>query len=341
MSSPDRTVDPDILKEYIEGESGLSFRRNSVSWIFSCPRCDKKDKLYIRRRDGKFICFFCAEIHGYRGKYPDAALADLTGETLDTIRQRLYGDDIAPPDALADFSFHGFFNPAPRIEREDFGPEPMWWPFNHFELTHKKAARGLAYLESRGIPLEVGLRYHLRYAPEEMRVVFPVELEGALYGYQKRYILPTTGVVDDEPYEIPKILSSTDLPREHMLMFADRIEEGGHCVLAEGPVDAIKADLCGGNVAAMGKAVTRGQLAIIRERKVRKVYLALDPDAAEEMMRLIRELEGEMEVYEMMATGNGAKPDLGAMDYRDVYELFRGAARVDSRKLYLFLPGVG
>lgn len=338
MSSPDRILDPDILKEFIEGESGLSFRKNSVSWIFSCPRCEKKDKLYIRKRDGKFICWFCSETQGYRGKYPDVALADLSGETIATIRERLYGDDIALPAFLGQIEYIGFYNPKNEsVSREEFGPEPMWWPFNHFELTDRKAAKGLAYLESRGIPLEVAQRYHLRYAPHETRVVFPVELEGVLYGFQKRYILPTSGIVDGIAYEIPKILSSTDLPREHMLMFADRLTVGGHCVLTEGPIDAIKADLCGGNVAAMGKAVTRGQLDVIRERKIKKVYLALDPDAADEMMRLVRTLSPEMEVYEMMATGKGAKPDLGAMDYQDVYELFRGAVRVDSRKLYLFL----
>jgi DNA primase len=156
--------------------------------------------------------------------------------------------------------------------------------------------------------------YGIVYWPSKRRVVFPVIMDGEVYGYQARTVL--AGVQ-------PKILTSTGLKRERVLMFADRIQEGGHAVLCEGPVDAVKCSQMGGNVATMGKHVSDGQIDILRKKKVRRVYLALDPDAAEEMQILVKKLKPDFEVYQIQVPA--PYKDLGEMSVEAAYECFLNA----------------
>jgi hypothetical protein len=168
-------------------------------------------------------------------------------------------------------------------------------------------------------------------------VIFPVQAAGDLYGWQARIIVANK-FVDEEgnAREIPKIVSSTGIPRDKTLMFADRLQGVDHAVLCEGPVDAIKAHLCRGNVAAMGKAVTKEQVRLLINAGVRKLYLALDPDAAAETQRLVRDNFDDFEIYNMIAQG-GDKPDLGAMEFSDVSDLFRAARRIEPGRIFIHL----
>jgi hypothetical protein len=144
------------------------------------------------------------------------------------------------------------------------------------------------------------------------------------------------------------MLSSKNIPTAQVVMFANRLQQSKHVVVCEGPIDAIKAHLCDGNVATMGKAVGAGQVQTIRDPErltrahvgafhcggIEKVYLALDPDAARETGRLIREFS-DMEVY-LMTPPKGRK-DLGEMDYGEVLDLFHSARRVGAGHLSIHL----
>jgi hypothetical protein len=166
--------------------------------------------------------------------------------------------------------------------------------------------------------------------------VFPVELQGRLVGFQERTVLESTKTWDEETgkwLEMPKVLSSKGIPRDHVVMFGDRVQRSPHVVLCEGPIDAIKAHLCRANCAAMGKAVSRWQLQHLRDLGVRRVYLALDPDAAEETARLVRELS-DLELY-LMHPPPGYK-DLGEMPMEAVLELFLRAPRVNPGHLFVY-----
>jgi DNA primase len=99
-------------------------------------------------------------------------------------------------------------------------------------------------------------------------------------------------------------------------------------------VDAIKADWCGGAVATMGKAVSATQLDVIRRAGIKKIYLALDPDAAEEVNRLAYEL-GDMETR-LLLPPKGRK-DLGECSFEEVYEAFQQAEPFTAGNLLLSL----
>lgn len=328
-------VDPDVLREYIR-EQGVHFDQTAASYVFTCPRCSGKKKLYIRKKDGRFVCWRCKETDGFQGRV-EFALAALLGISVKEVRGKLYGDQAVEAEVYLDVQVRDFFDDGEADEVDVVEHVVHTWPFDYYPIDHEHAARGLAYLEGRGVTAEVAKRYGLRYSPVERRVVFPVESQGILYGWQGRIIVPNEWYdKDGEKHEIPKILSSDGLRRDRLLMFSDRLRGSGHAVLLEGPVDGMKADLCEGNVVTMGKAVSPQQVALLRNAGLDALYLGLDPDAAAETARLAADLNADMKLYQMLARGVG-KADIGAMRPEEVLDLFRGAPRINPGRVFVYL----
>jgi DNA primase len=123
--------------------------------------------------------------------------------------------------------------------------------------------------------------------------------------------------------------------RDRVLMFADRLTGSDHAVLCEGPMDALKAHLCGGNVATMGKVVHRNQIALIRNAGIGKIYLALDPDAAAETGKLVSEIGIDMECYQILPPPG--REDLGECTPKEVYSAMLGARRVTAAHVFIFV----
>ncbi len=334
--------DPARLRQLLV-ETGLQYTQNSRSYIFTCPRCKGRRKLFMQKKDGRFVCWKCKETDGYQGR-PEFALADLLGQTVKQVSSRLYKGTYSPTSVFLDVRVEDFYGEDEEGEEEEIISLPrVLWPFDYYPLDDPFAARGVKYLEGRGIPVDIAMQYGIRYWPEGQRVVFPVSSGPELYGWQGRLVIPTAYVDENgEDREMLKIQSSREIPRERVLMFSDRLLGYEHAVLGEGPVDAIKAHLCGGNVSPMGKAVGREQMGLLLNHGIKKFYSGLDPDAADEFMRLVRTYFDDVEIYQMVARVGGAKekPDLGAMDFKDVKELFLGAERVRPGQVFFFLDPV-
>lgn len=316
-------------------EAGCSFKTNSRSFILSCPRCQKKDKLYIRRSDGRFCCWVCKETDGFEGK-PEFALFELTSLSVAEIKSRLYEQSEGGPDT----SFI-VFNPADFLD-EDEELYSEWVLANTYftpdilPITNQHCRAGLDYLNKRGITLETAVKYGIHYSPQKRRVIFPAQYKGLLYGWQGRTIADRLEFWDEEENRlvtIPKSLTSSGFKKEKSLMFRDNLINSQHCVLCEGPVDAIKADLIGGNVCTMGKAVSFDQMNIVKSHRIKKLYLALDPDAASETRR-IAEFFKDIPVYDMRPHGN---KDLGEMTPEQVKELFMNAELLSANKIIVYI----
>ena len=84
----------------------------------------------------------------------------------------------------------------------------------------------------------------------------------------------------------------------------------------------------------MGKNISAKKIELIRASGVRKIYAALDPDAAKETANLVRSFS-DMEVYHMLPMAG--KKDLGEMTYEDVYEQFLSARRVRSSNIFIYI----
>lgn len=315
-------INPDFLKEFIE-KGTVSFRQNSISYIFTCPRCTKQRKLYIRKKDGKFRCFRCGETENFHGN-AEYALSELYGIDAKTISETI--------NYSKDSQFSGFLelNIKDPYSADDFGLEEVvilkevTMPTDYVDFTSPKFEKGLHYLNKRGIELEHIKEYGIKYHPSWNTVVFPVITDGKLVGWQER------STVNDFRYTLK------GFQKEKALMFQDRLDSSPHAVLCEGPVDSLKAHICGGNVCAMGKGVSDIQLGIIKN-KVNKLYLALDPDAAEMINKICKSMYDYMDIYILFPPEG--KKDLGECTFKEVYEQFLKAPKYEGQ-VFLNFKGV-
>jgi hypothetical protein len=132
-------------------------------------------------------------------------------------------------------------------------------------------------------------------------------------------------------------------------MFAHNLLGKDFAILAEGPFDALKFDYVGGNVATMGKVVTKKQLDIIKSYGIRKLYLALDADAAYEVDEIVK--SGEFETYIVKVPDSctarcravGKKSDFGECTFEECVTAFNQAERVtmDINKVQFYVRTEG
>jgi hypothetical protein len=335
-------------------DSGLHYRESGQSYKFECPRCHKSEKLYLRKSDGRFKCFYCSSNGNFSGK-AEFALRELLSLPLREIQKQLYGHSTEHlSNDYIELDLADFWNE----EEDGFTSETLEpaltsvvWPPDFVGPDNPKLfVKGARYLHSRGVTLDHVQTYDLRYSPVEKRVIFPVKVEGKLVGWQGRYIGPTE-FFDEERQKtvvIPKILTSKSLTNAggRYLMFQDRLKASEHAVLSEGPITAIKAHRCGGNVASMGKEVTQFQLQTIA-RQCKKLYLALDPDAGFDIMRIVVQSYEHMQVFLMTTPQNFERwddpdnqKDNGDLAEEEVYDLFRSAKPEPFGKIYVSVGGL-
>jgi len=334
------------------------FFREGTALVANCPRCGKQ-KLHFRvsvpdahrgasRRNGiqfRFSCF-SKSCDGWNGK-PEFALAEMLDQPVRAIGQELWGRG----------SLGGFVprtGDGPKFEVDLDQPlsailpqeqaKPMEWPGQFYPLDHPAAERGAAYMEGRGIPVEVARRYGVRYSVVHRSVAFPVEQRGVLWGWQLRLVIPHVWTDEDGVRrESNKATTAPGMTRIKW-MFSDRLEGSDSAFVLEGPVDAIKADLCGGNVASMGAIITPGLIQALAAYPWRRLYVGLDVDAAKEARRLIEEFDQAVkyagrEVYLVewpkRKDASGKQVDAGALSFEEVRECWRAAKRASSSQLWL------
>lgn len=338
MSTQGGRIDPARLEAFVRA-SGVAYKAKSKSFVFTCPRCNKPEKLWMRRDTGRFVCFVCAEDQGFRGA-PEYALKELTGQPLLVVRKALYGDEVVPATTFLDLSWYT------EVEEDDYddavviasGLEATEWPIDVVTLDDPQGRKGAAYLAGRGIPPDVAQQYDIRYSPASSAVVFPVALAGQLYGWQYRTVLPLTyRRADGTSGTRLKTWSSDGIPRDRLVMFADRLAGSEHAVLCEGPVDALKAHLVGGNVATMGKAISEQQLQAVLRTGVRKLYLALDPDAASEIEPLLHKV-GDVPTFlvELPEGAGAAKVDMGSLSFEEARDRVLAAKPLRRGRIHLY-----
>lgn len=326
---------PKAIKQLLD-EAGIHYRTNSRSYIMTCPLCNKHSKVYMLREGScRFICFSCSSTARFQGK-PEYLLTELLGQPISEIRKIIYeGEAMVWEGHQIDVGdLRDFFDdnePAPVSEVPD-----TYFPLDMVDLGSKPFAPALAYLERRGIGPELIARYGIRYDPTQRRVIFPCYVDGRLKGWQARMIDPAEVTGEDgRVRHLSKILTSNPgMPGAGVLMFQDNLARSPHAVLTEGPVDAIKAHLCGGNVASMGKGILRPQLLTVACSGVRRVYVGFDPDAARDIMRVARELY-DLELFYMPPPPG--RSDLGDATPEEVLGAFRRAERFTPSRLFVHL----
>lgn len=319
-----RKSDPDRLKKFIE-TSGASFKQNAMSYIFSCPRCGKKEKVWIRKSDGYFRCYVCAENSNFKGRC-EYALSEILSLSVHEISTALYGPATGPLQRLK-LELEDHYGDREDDDDEFWLPQervPYDWPLMYLDANSKNFEKGRTYLYSRGISEDIIRKYDLRFSIAENRVVFPYVVEGVLVGWQARFC-GKTEITDSTTGRVVKIPKTLTTVQDNILtsnvMFSSNLDTVNHCVLGEGPFDALKAELCGGNVASLGKGVTEGQIAHIAA-KVSKIYLALDRDAGKDISR-IKKIALKLGLQPFLMVPPDHREDFGDCTPEEVLECFK------------------
>jgi hypothetical protein len=295
-----------ILKTY-----SVSFKENGQSIICDCPRCAHSEKLYFRKTNGRFICFYCASSEGYSGS-PEIALSDITGLPIDEIKALLIGESYTDP-----------------LFEEAVGSEIVVQAFPDTVIgpESSKFAPGMHYLSSRGVTPQLVDFYGLKFDFRSRSIIFPLYRNGLLLGWTTRSILTDkqrTYVNNmGEIKTIPKSLHN--FPKANYLLWEDKWPDVDYLILTEGPISCIKTFLCKGGVASLGKIVSNKQISIIKHKKIKKLYLGLDPDAGQEIENLIKKMYGYgFDIFLLMPPKG--KSDLGDCTLEEVYEQFMAAS---------------
>ncbi len=305
-------------------ESGISFKENNSSFIFDCPKCGKAEKVYMYKEGGYFRCFVCSEELDppFKGG-PDWILAELLNIKRSDVRIAL-GLNAEPQATPRGVGKVELINPYGEARTKEEIPEVEFDP-EYVRIGGMGALKGREYLNGRGIPTDIAGEYGIMWSEAKKRVIFPVYMDGKLYGWQGRTTLPTEVRQDDGTIKkYPKVVNLEHAPLHRTLMFHDRLKGSPHAVLCEGPVDALKCHRIGGNVAAMGKQVSVEQLNLIRDQGIKKLYIALDPDAGAEIRR-VAQLVSDMELYLLQPPV--PYKDLGEMSIDEVYASYFNAPR--------------
>lgn len=309
--------------EKIIKNGGIQYKTTISSYVFDCPRCGKKDKLWIYRNKPFFCCFVCRETTNFQGK-AEYVLSELYGRSIEDMKIQLYGDK---REVFSSFMELDLKDPWGDSEEEieiELEPEEVSINPEFVGPDNVLFNPGRLYLNGRGILEEHIKEYGIMYHPKWRCVVFPVFVNNSLVGWQER------SIVNDFKYTLQ------GFKKDRVFMFQDRMINSDHTILCEGPIDAIKASLCdGGNVASMGKGVSSFQLDIIK-KKGGRLYLALDPDATFEIDNICREMYDYMEIF-LMPPPKGRK-DLGASTFEEVFEQYKTAQKYCGQ-IQIFLKG--
>jgi hypothetical protein len=276
--------------------------------------------MWIRRRNGRAICFRCGSKWSWR-----ALVSKIARVSMQDAYAVLFGEGAG--DELEAPMENGLFDER---EEEDSGektdrPILIGPDFVGIELS----PRGLDYLIRRGVtdPGTI-LAFDIRYHAMMDAVVFPIRHNGVTYGWQARKIAPQEGELR---------LISSRFNKSHFLLNYDRARIQKRLIVVEGPFDCAHTDVQGyGSVASLGKGVSLDQIDLILRSEAEELYLGLDPDASEEVYELVdliglkkrvyrarppehREDFGEATMSEVEESMRVARPMVGATDVLEVF----------------------
>lgn len=321
------------IKQIIS-EEGLSFRERGRTLYTTCPKCDKSDKLSILKANGYTIC--------YRGSCEFKGPKPFIYWLMDTARiskqeavERIYGakdqEYSERIELKLDLEDHKQYKSLDTVQSEK-----LEWPLQFsLDLSLPEATEAANYLAERGVNIDIAKKYDISYYLETRRIIFPILHDGACIGWQAR-------TIDDLPPHL-KVRNNIGFQRASSVMFIDKVKPDSFVIIAEGPIDAIKFDFCGNAVATMGKTISDKQLETILNKSPKKVFLALDDDAAQEMRKLQSLFKVPVykidvpESCKIRCQLNNKKADFGECTFEECFEAFKSARKLDYYSTVLYL----
>lgn len=293
-------------------QRGIRYKAAKQSFVADCLNvaCQKEGHFYIRKHDGRSICFKC----GVRWRWREL-VAQICKCSVKEAYSVLFG--CGAGDAIEeDLEYDLFDKPESILFEEMQRPDrPLLLGPDFVPIENSEA--GLRYLASRGVTdPNLILAYDLHYHAWMNAVVFPIKRDGTIYGWQARKITP-------EPGEIRMV--SCSFNKSRFLLNWDRAKLCKEIGLVEGPFDCAHIDIPPmGATASLGKGVSLDQIKLLLESDAEEIYLGVDPDAAEEVYEISQKLGTKKRVFRF--TPPDSRKDFGESSESEVIEA-RGEAR--------------
>lgn len=259
------------LKAFLDGR--VSYHETKKSYVTKCFACDKEDHFYIRKTNGRSICFKCGSKFNWKGLV--SKVANVSSDKAYEILFGVGGGDLIDLPLAVDLF-------EKKIDEEFDLDKPIQMGLDFFPVEYSTEA--LEYLVKRGISdPQIIFNYDLRFHQMMNAVVFPISQEGIIYGWQARKIAPKEGEL--------RLISAAQFNKSHFLLNWDRAKKMKRIILVEGPFDCLHVDLPGyGAVASLGKGVSLDQIELILSSQADEIYLGLDPDASKEFYEIVNRL---------------------------------------------------
>lgn len=322
----------DKMKEII-AEQGIDFVEKSRTIYTRCPVCSRSDKFSIIKENGACICYRASCDFGKRW-FTDWII--LTANVSREEAVRLI-KDIEFSKMQAGDELRIDLSDKPQLETFELPLVPISFPDGYMvDLASPEAVDACGYMAKRGVPIDIAKKYGVLFAPLTRRVIFPINMNGQTYGWQGR-------AVDNVP-DSDRVRNNTGFRRDSLVMFLDNTAGKDFVIVCEGPFDAIKFDNVGGNVCTMGKIISKKQKKLIISKNIKKVYLALDADAADEMMSFKEDLT-DRKVFLLNVPDScrerclreGKKADFGECTFDECEKAFLDAIEVDNNHIITYL----
>lgn len=298
---------------------GVSYEETRKSFVADCPSCGKEGHTYIRKHDGKTICFKCGRKWSIL-----FLLAQLLHATEREAYEHLYGTG-AGDAILKPLDLSLLF--GKRDDGEVEAPQPVTLGIDFLGIENSPEA--VSYVVSRGVTSpDIITAYDLRYHYMMNAVIFPIKRDGIVYGWQARKIAP-------KPDEL-RLISSSGLNKSDFLLNYDRARNSSGIIMTEGPFDCMKVDIYGmGAVCSFGKQISQSQIKQILESKAERVYVGLDPDAFLEMYDVVDRLGTGKKIYRILPPSG--RKDFGECSEQEVLGAIDNAKLITSPTDYLEL----
>lgn len=264
-------VNEAVVRAYLESY-GSSFNENEHEFMVHSPffQRDRQNKLYISKKNGKWIDFLAAGDRHYQGRF-DKLVAMMEHVPMGHARRKIvdlcfqHGVDIFVDEAVSDVLRSSTDNKLPVPMPEGL---PMAW--DH------PIARG--YLVGRGLSKETAELYQIRHNRCNATVVLPFIRNGRVLYYMERYIDRNNKMRWRNADACgPEFFSKADmLYGEHTVTSVDDI-----LFITEGAFDSIKITQFGfQSMAVCGSSMSQNQLDLLKLNNFRRIALALDFDDA-------------------------------------------------------------
>ena len=141
-----QSVEPQKLADLI-ATAGLRYKENRLSFIFDCPKCHKVERLWMFKDTGRFICWYCAETNGFKGR-AEYALAELMSRPVGVIQKELYGSRLTTADVFFDFTLQNKWDDNEEVEDvevPDLGKlDRILWSPDYYPIDHRFSEKGAA-----------------------------------------------------------------------------------------------------------------------------------------------------------------------------------------------------